>query len=124
MSQQPEPDTLRSALDADPDAADLFGELVAADPADPVWLSAIRGRVLAAIASAVSLWVSGGHLLGVLAAIRTGGLDPAAGAELLTHAGVVYDAGASLIVASGSLVALVASVGSKARELARRLGRG
>lgn len=90
-------------------------------PRDPAWLSALRGRLLAALASGISLWFSGGQLLALIGGIQDGGLTAAAGAELVTHAGVVYDAAGALVIAGASLVALVASVGSKAREWARGL---
>jgi hypothetical protein len=100
----------------------ITAELIELQPGDPAWLSALRGRLLAAVASGVSLWVSGGYLLAVLSGIGDAGVTAQSGAELVTHTGAVYDAAAALIAAGASLVSLIASVGSKAREWARHIG--
>lgn len=94
-------------------------ELIAAPRTDPAWVSAIRGRLLAAMASALSLYVSGAHLVEMVSAVGRDGISAESGVAIVAHTGVVVDAAAALTVAAASLIALIASVGSKAREWMR-----
>jgi hypothetical protein len=77
---------------------------------------------MAAMASATSLWISGTVLVDQVAAIRNVGLHPETAALLLTQADSVMSAGAALAVAAASLIGLMASAGSKLREIARTWG--
>jgi hypothetical protein len=91
---------------------------------DPLWLSAIRGRIMAAMASGTSLWISGTVLIDQVKAIHNVGLHPETAALLLTQADSVMSAGAALAVAAVSLIGLIAAVGSKLREWAAAAGIG
>jgi hypothetical protein len=95
-----------------------------ASAVDPLWLSAIRGRIMAAMASGASLWISGTVLVEQVAAIREAGVNPETAALLLAQADSVMSAGAALAVAAASLIGLIASVGSKLREWAAAAGIG
>lgn len=92
---------------------------VFADQTDPLWLSALRGRVLAAIASASSLAASGTLLYQQIAAMVRAGPSADGVATVAAQAAAVTDAGLALVVAAASLIGLLASINSKAREWLR-----
>jgi hypothetical protein len=92
------------------------------DPIDPIWLSALRGRVLAAIASGVSLATSGTMLYQQLSALAGEGMVGMSAdrvTAVANQAASVVDAGLALVVAAASLIGLLASINSKAREWLR-----
>lgn len=97
-----------------------------AAPPDPLWVSALRGRLMAAIASAASLAASGAMLYRSVETLASGGTQvgmAGAVADIAQQAATVADAGLALTVAAASLAALVASLSSKAREWLRtRMG--
>ena len=101
----------------------LDAEAAAAIPAtDPLWVSALRGRIMAAIASAASLVASGAMLYQSIKTIASGAPQvgmAGAVADLAQHTASMVDAGLALTVAAASLIALLASLNSKAREWLR-----
>jgi hypothetical protein len=92
---------------------------------DPLWLSALRGRLMAAIASATGLAASGAMLYQSVQTIASGAPQvgmAGAVADLAQHTVSMVDAGLALTMAAASLIALLASINSKAREWLRGLG--
>lgn len=83
---------------------------------DPLWVSALRGRLLAALASAGSLLLSGRALWDLWGRIQADGLSADHLTTLLALTGGAYDALAALLVPLLSAAALVAAAASKARE--------
>lgn len=88
-------------------------------PRDPLWVSALRGRLLAASASAVALYASGMALYHDVTAIAATGAGLDHVTELASHAADLADAGTAALVAGAALVSLVAALASKVREWAR-----
>jgi len=86
---------------------------------DSILTSAMRGRVLAALASAGTLWFT---LQSVYARAVEGlgtNLDQATLSEILSEVGKAMEATDAFLVAATSLVALFAATGSKVREKKR-----
>jgi len=83
---------------------------------DPLWLSALRGRMLAVLASGLALWGSAGPAWHELQAMLAEGPTGAHVGAMLTHATVVTDHGTALLVAGGALVSLLAALASKLRS--------
>jgi hypothetical protein len=109
----------------DPDAKsgqEAVDYLLIADPPDPLWVSALRGRIMAAMASAASLAASGAMLYQSVKTIATSPTQvgmAGAVADIAQQAVSLVDAGLALTAAAASLIALIASLNSKAREWLR-----
>jgi len=104
---------------------ELAGRLIAAAggpalpatrPRDPLWLSAVRGRLLAVLASGLSLWGAVGPAYQALRHLWAEGASPEHAAAVLTQTTVALDSLDALLLASGAAVALAASAASKARS--------
>jgi hypothetical protein len=112
-----------SDLPASPQPAPELAELTAtlpvqAAPTDPLWVSALRGRVLAAIASVISVGTAGTMLYRAIQALAAGPTLEGA-AAVATHAAAVTDALSAALIAGMGLVAMYAALYSKAREWVR-----
>lgn len=94
--------------------AELFATMPA--PVDPLWLSALRGRVLAAIASGASLAASGCLLYQQVGVLAHTGVTADAAVQIANQAANMTDAAFALVVSAASLIGLLASINSKARE--------
>lgn len=86
---------------------------------DPLWVSALRGRLLAVLASGGSLILSGDALWRLYGHIRAEGLTAEHLSTLSALSGSAYDAVTALSVSVLSLVALAAAGLSKLRERRR-----
>jgi len=86
---------------------------------DPLWLSALRGRLLAVVASGLALWGSIGPAWREAQALMADGPTGAHVGAILAHVTALTDHGANLLVAGSSLVALLAALGSKWRSARR-----
>jgi hypothetical protein len=85
-------------------------------PKDPLWLSALRGRMLAVLASGLALWGSAGPAWREVQLLWTDGATAAHVGAVLSHVTALTDHGMALVVAGGSLIALLSALASKLRS--------
>lgn len=93
--------------------------LVAVDPyPDPIWLSLIRGRILAVIAAAIALITTFTELIPMIRDLGDGvTVNEVTGTA--TQFGQLLDATGVFIIAVSSAVAMIAALISKFRETLR-----
>lgn len=110
---------LLSAYSAD--AADAAEPAEPTPAADSPLLSLLRGRLLAATAAAGTFGIAVSNLAARVAIVRAdGSLSTAEAIDLLNQAGPLLAAAPDLLIAGLSLLALLATIASKAREIWRR----
>lgn len=90
-----------------------------ASATDTVWLSAVRGRVLAVLGAGLSLWASAIPAWRAAQHLWAEGPSAEHVQNVLLTTASSMDAAQVLIVAGGSLVAVVAAGLSKLRSLRR-----
>jgi len=98
-----------------PDPTPITAQTRGQDPDGP-WMSLVRGRVLAIVASGLSLWAAAGPAYQAVQHLWADGPAPEHVAAVLTQTTVVLDSGSALLLALGSAVALAAAAVSKARQ--------
>jgi hypothetical protein len=88
-------------------------------PTDKLLVSALRGRILAALSAAVSLWVVVREFGAALHTAAPQGIDPAEADAIINHLSLVLDHGELFLLAIASLVTIGASLYSKFRSWAK-----
>jgi len=99
-----------------PPAATLTPPAPPAPPRDPLWLSALRGRMLAVLASALSLWVAAEPAAQAVRHLLDEGPSSAHVAAVMSRSTLVLDHADALLIALASLIALAAAGVSKVRS--------
>lgn len=126
MTAQPPPDPADLSADIDGTALpETIGAVLRAGAGtratpDPVWVSLVRGRLLAALTAGCAAWISARALWDQVGAIRAEGLTPEHAAALLAHAQVSLDAWTALGLATLNLIAMAAAGLSWVRGRRRR----
>ena len=101
-----------------PDLIDLIAQEAAraAPVGDPAWVSALRGRLSAALAAIVALGTAGLSWWERAEALMADGLTAAEALEVLAHSGVVLESGEAALVAGFLAWGAITATVSKLRE--------
>jgi hypothetical protein len=99
-----------------PDLIDLIAQEAAraAPVGDPAWVSALRGRLSAALAAIVALGTAGLSWWERAEALMADGLTAAEALEVLAHSGVVLESGEAALIAGGLAWAALTAGAAKA----------
>jgi len=90
--------------------------------ADPLWLSAMIGRVAAIIGAAAVLYATADSTWSTMHTLLADGLTPNEATDAVAQFGLVVNATNALLIAVGASVAAVTSTVSKVREYLRQKG--
>lgn len=99
----------------------LREELVALQRPDPIWLSALRGRLSGAVAALAALGTAGAAVWEEIEQLRETGLSFEAAVDVITQVGLVLDTGETALVTLLLLWTTISTAASKLRERKHKL---